>query len=602
MLVLAAALRLPWLDAGWFGVDQARDLTWASRIASGEAYPVIGPAMRNRVHLGALYYYFWALPFFFSPEPLSAYVFAGLLGVLATALTFEVGRRVDGPPAGLAAALVFATTPLAVIDGRVAWAPAAIPALCASLLLVLVILLRSGSGGLALVAAALAALLVQLHLAAAPAVLVTAVVILSRSRRLGVGWVVAAGLTGLVVLAPTLWAVGAPTEGVPGGATPEDGVGRLASLLTVSGRAFSGLSPDPTTWPAWVRMWGWVESAWGAVVVLALVVFVTQRRAGRPVGPRLVVAGTWLGSWVAVWILPWEAWYYYLDLTLVPAAVVVGVVAIRALGARGWWLLVGLGAGRAALLLWWIHGAHAAGFVAVNPDLLRLGGSVGVDDSRRARIPTASSRVAAARTLAGSMGFAPPDLWQRVHGPGFGDLDTDNGYFFTRAGGALRSGDDAEAVVTYRGQVPAPWRSALPAPIVAGPFEILRYQPWLRRSRGLLLECGSDRLPARPSRSPLEYGAGEIRHPRWPCAHPLVEVPFARPPGDTAVVRVFARLDGAGQVVEIEAVPPGAARPVDTPPAGFGRGIEIRGAPTHVRVRLSLDGPASLDLFELRGR
>ena len=56
ILLLAAFLRLLAIDAGWFGVDQARDLAWAASIVSGEELPHVGPLMRGRVHLpGPLY-------------------------------------------------------------------------------------------------------------------------------------------------------------------------------------------------------------------------------------------------------------------------------------------------------------------------------------------------------------------------------------------------------------------------------------------------------------------------------------------------------------------------------------------------------------------
>ena len=55
-MLLSAALRLVALDSGWFGVDQARDIAWAERIASGAGHPAAGPLMGNRFHLGSLYY------------------------------------------------------------------------------------------------------------------------------------------------------------------------------------------------------------------------------------------------------------------------------------------------------------------------------------------------------------------------------------------------------------------------------------------------------------------------------------------------------------------------------------------------------------------
>ena len=54
VLSIAAFLRLLWLDAGWVGADQARDLSWAARIAQEGDAPGFGPAMRNQLRLGVL--------------------------------------------------------------------------------------------------------------------------------------------------------------------------------------------------------------------------------------------------------------------------------------------------------------------------------------------------------------------------------------------------------------------------------------------------------------------------------------------------------------------------------------------------------------------
>jgi len=607
VLALAAALRLLWTDAGWFGADQARDLTWGARIATGEEYPGLGPVMRNRVHLGALYYYFWAIPFLFSSAPEAVYVFAALLGVLATALTFEVGRRVAGATAGLAAALVFATTPLAVIDGRMAWAPAALPVLCAAFLLSLAIGLHRPSFGAAVVTSVLAALAVQLHLAAAPLVPIAVVAVLWSATTLGIGVVVVAGLAGVVTLTPTLWALTAPAAAPGGGGLPVDTTaGRLLDMLSVGGRALAGVSPAPSSWPWWVDFWVGAESAWVAIVLLCAGGLLLRLPRLPRAAPAVAVVATLLASLLAALLLPWEAWYYYLDLSLVPAAVVVGVFVSTALGRPGWWLLVVLAAGRTAMLVWWIHTAHTAGYVAANLDLLRLGGPRAADPGGRARIPTVAARRVASEALVHGLGLRPPDLWQRAHGPGFSDLDSDNGYFFERAAATAGVGggpSDEDAVVVYRGDVPTAWRSSFAAPIVAGPFEILRYEPWLDSGRARLLGCGDGPAPARPVTTPLGYGAGELVRSRWPCDDPLVVVPLSpRSDGaDAGTVRVFARIDGPGRVVELDVEPPATARPLDQVPARLGRGIAIEGGPTRVRVRLALDGPASLDLFELRG-
>lgn len=602
--MLAAALRLIWADAGWFGVDQARDLTWGARIASGEEYPTVGPAMRNRIFLGALYYYFWSVPFFFSSDPTGAYVFAGLLGVFATALTFEIGRRVAGAPAGVASALVFATMPLAVIDGRMAWAPAALPAVSASMLLALVVLVERGSRVAAVVAAILAAVALQLHVAAAPLALVVGIAILSQARTLGASGIAAATIAGAVVLLPQAWAltVPTPTSGEVGSVSVDITSGRLVDLLTAGRDAVAGLSVRPAEWPTWVGAWLAGEVAWIALVAgCALLLLVGLGSVARPAG-AVVVVGMLAVAWLAVALLPFEAWHYYLDAGLVPASLVVGIVLATRFGRGGWIGLALLAAGRTALLLWWISSAQASGVVAANLDLLRLGGP-DADWNARARIPTVGARSAAADALVHRLGFRPPGIWARAHGPGFSDLDTDNGYAFLRAarGEDEASDEDAadHALVAYRGEVPDDWRRGAGAPVIAGPFEILTYRPLLDYDRARLVGCGGGAPPGRPVTSPLEYGDGALRRSTWPCSKPVVSIPVRSASARGGTLRVFARLDGAGRVARVDTVPPGRARTLDESPPALGHGVEIAGADAVV-VALELDGPASLDVFELR--
>lgn len=559
--------------------------------------------MRNRAFLGPLYYYFWSIPLFFSNDPVGAYVFAGLLGVLATGLAFELGRRLGGGRAGIASALVFATMPLAVVDGRIAWAPAAVPALVGLVLILVVSLLEEPRRGVAVATAAVAAFTVQLHFAAAPILLVAGLAILACAGRLRLAGVVAAAGAGVAVLLPTLWSATLPTPGVPdpeGGGDPT--AHRLLDMLVVGRRALEGVSPEPETWPAWVEALLVGETAWmSLVVVAAALVLVRLPGAPRPRATASVL-GLLVACWLSVLLLPWEAWFYYLDASLLPAAVVVGLAVSTVFGRPGVWALVVVAAARVALVLWWVQAAHAGGWVGANLDLLRLGGARPVDATARARVPTVAARDAAATVLRRRLGVPLDELWSRSHGPGFSDLDTDNGYFFARAARrSAREGGTApgtELIVAYRGQIPAQWRSGQPAPVISEPFEILQYDPLLDRDAARLAGCAGGRPPIRPTKSPLAYGDGRLPRSEWPCEEPVVTIPLGDGAGDR--LRVFVRLDGPGEVVDLSVAPPARARPIVDAPAGLGRGIVVEGGATRVRIALRLRGPASLDVFELR--
>lgn len=599
-MLLAAALRLVALDAGWFGVDQARDLAWAERIASGAGHPATGPLMRNRFHLGALYYEFWAIPARFADGPHAAYAFAALLGVGAVCLTWLLARRIGGPRAALAAAALLATSPVAVIDSRIAWAPAALPAWSAAVLLLAAAFVRAPSRPRAAVLLLVAAFGTQLHVAAAPLALVSGAIVLWRARTLGLAGLVFAALAGALPLLPMVAALGEP---VPHATLPALPVGprehRLGDLLLLVPRVVTGLSPSPA--PGLVRAWLPFEAAiGGAALLAALVLLVQPPRRGDAAGVRLVALFFFAGI-AAVVLLPADAWYYYLDMALVPGAVLLGVAAAT-LPRGAFRLLMPITvAGRTALLAWWIHLAAANGYVLANLDWLRLGGARPAEPDARARLLSVATKSVAAAALVGDAAIPLDRVWKDVHGSAFADLDTDNGYFLRRAARdaapAVHDASGHSAFVSYAGELPDAWLSAFAPPRVAGPLQIRTYVPTLDRASAALQGCaGTLPVPAAPE--PLAYGSGEPPLPVWPCTAPAVAVP-ARKPDDGTIVRVLARVDGAGRVVDVTADPPGVPLATDAPGAGVGVALPAGGG--EVTVRLDVRGPARLDLYELHG-
>ena len=603
-MLLAAALRLVALDAGWFGVDQARDLGWAEHIASGAGRPRVGPLMRNRFHLGPLYYEFWAVPARIADGPLAAYAFAALLGVAAVCLTWLLARRLAGPRAALASAALLATSPVAVVDSRIAWAPAALPAWSGVVLLLATALVRSPSRLRAALLLFAAASGTQLHVAAAPLALVAGVLVLAHARRLGMAGVALAGLAGALPLLPM---VAASFEPVPQVATPpvlgDPRVHRLGDLLLLVSRVLTGLSPAEL--PTLVAAWRPVETGVSVATLGAATALLLQppRTPADTAGIRTVAAFFWAGV-AAVALLPAEAWYYYLDMALLPGAVLLGT-AIAALPVEplATAALVGIVVGRTALLAWWIQLAAASGYVQANLDWLRLGGVRPADPDARARLLSVATREAAANVLVRDAGIPLERLWRDVHGSAFADLDIDNGYFLRRAarvaadGAAAGGGAQRSALVSYAGELPADWLGAFEAPRVAGPLEIRTYVPVLDLAAAELRGC-SGALPAPPVKQPLAYGTGEPPLPAWSCATPTVVVP-ARAAADGTVVRVLARVDGAGRVADLSVRPAGEPLTVDAP--GAGTGVVLPAGGGEIAVRLEVTGPARLDLYELHG-
>ena len=599
-MLLAAALRLVALDSGWFGVDQARDIAWAERIASGAGHPAAGPLMRNRFHLGALYYEFWAIPAHLANGPLAVYAFAALLGVAAVCLTWLLARRLAGPRAALAAAALLATSPVAVIDARIAWAPAALPAWSAVLLVAATAFVRAPSRSRAAVLLFVAAFGTQLHVAAAPLALVAGVIVLLQARTLGLGGLALAAGAGALPLLPMVAALGTPVPQVVVPSLPIDPrEHRLGDLLLLAPRVLTGLAPAAP--PMLVRTWLPVEAViGGAMLLAALVLLLRPSRGTEAAGVRLVSSFFWAGV-AAVLLLPAEAWYYYLDTTLVPGAVLLGVAAGTLRGRLLPPVLTATVTARTVLLAWWIQLAAGNGYVLANLDWLRLGGARPAEPDARARLLSVATKAAAADAIVRGAGIGLDRAWTDVHGSAFADLDTDNGYFLRRAArdAPVASGDAParSALVSYAGELPGAWLAGFAPPGLAGPLEIRAYTPTLDRASAELRDC-TGTLPEARAPEPLAYGAGERALPVWSCASPSVTVP-AHGAGEGTVVRVLARADGAARVVGLTSDPAGAPLVSDAP--GAGTGVELPAGGGAVTVRLDVSGPARLDLYELHG-
>ncbi len=612
VLALAAILRSSALDAGWFGVDQARDLAWGQRIASGQAWPVVGPAMRNRVHLGAGYYWFWALPGLVSEEPVVTYGFAAALGVAAVGLTGAIARRVGGAAAALGSALLLATSPVAVIDSRVAWAPAAVPPLVGAFLLVALAFLAHPSAWRAAALVALATTGTQLHLSTATLGIVAAGALLARWRQVGSRGVLLAALAGALPLLPMLATLGVAVADPPLRSAPAiPYTGRLLDLVDLVPRLVAGLSAAER--PPLVEGWLLVERSAillpaAAALLIACRWPVEDRSAAR------LVAATFLATVVVPALLPAELWAYYLDASLVPGAVVLGVALTERRWRRSGAIVLGaLAAGRTALLAWWIGCAASAGLIATNLDLLRLGGPRPADPSSRARVLGLATKLRAAEVLTGPLAVPRERLWRDVHGPAFADLDTDNGYLLGRAARASSGGIETDGgaaiepgvprrpravAALYRGEIDSAWSSAMGPAHAAGPIDLRAYQPVLDERAATLEDCAGQALPARVPPDPLDYRAGEPHLPKWPCSEPTVVVPFAAPAA-AEVVRVLPWVNGAGRVLSVESLP--AGKPIHSTAPGLGDGVELGRSAGTLRIRLSIHGPAALDLVELHG-
>ena len=553
LVAVGAGLRIWRLDLGWFGVDQARDIQTGLDVAAGRVWPLVGPTMRRVTSLGALYYYFWALPFVVSRDPLAAYRFAAMLGTVALGLVWWWARRNFGPRAALVSLATAATSPVAVIDGRVAWAPAALPVTAVALLWSLTALPEGGARRPAALArfgalGALLGLAVQLHLAMAAWIAAAAVVVARRrpGRR-----AVAACAAGFAVVAwPALYAVLANAghdAGVPSLASrgPWPNVPmRLFAAVAVAWRVPPAFWQWADAAPSWAAVWRLAGATSAALAIVGATRLVGDAVRGRSVARDLLVVLVCQLGVVAA--LPGEVWYYYLDATLPLWALAAGALFAgaggRPLGAAAACAVVLAALVAASASALWLRAVGAHGYLVLDPAPLTLDGTGGRDAAAPGKLVTLGVKRAVAAVVAAEPApFA--ERWLATHGPAFDDATGDNGFWLARAStSAPPATAIGHAALWYRDDPAAP-RTA-PAGVTlaeVGPFVIARYRPVILYDR-----CrdanGAVRVPIRVVPDPRRYGDGT---PVRPAALPArVECAVAAGRGG---VRVVAAV-GAGTV------------------------------------------------------
>jgi hypothetical protein len=184
ILLLAAGLRLGWPGLTEFKADEARLLALSFEMVEKRRLALRGISSSVGLPNFPVSVWLYALPLLLWPHVYAATLFTGLLNTLAVAGCYALVRRYWGVGAALAATLMLAVSPWAVIFSRKIWAQNLLPLL----------VLGWGAGALlALVEKrpkfiilhfVCLALAVQTHLAAVALVPATAVLLLIFWRRL----------------------------------------------------------------------------------------------------------------------------------------------------------------------------------------------------------------------------------------------------------------------------------------------------------------------------------------------------------------------------------------------------------------------------------
>ncbi len=204
ILALAAVLRLGWPGLTEFKADEARLLALALDMAQGQGLALRGISSSVGFPNFPMSVWLYALPVRIWPHVYAATLFTGLLNLLAVAAAYWFVRRYWGVRAALAAVLLLAVSPWAVIFSRKVWAQNLLP---------LFVMGWAISGALAFVERRpkfillhllCLAIAVQIHLAAVALGVATAVYLLIFWRRIDWKWLAAGGMAGVATAVPFL--------------------------------------------------------------------------------------------------------------------------------------------------------------------------------------------------------------------------------------------------------------------------------------------------------------------------------------------------------------------------------------------------------------
>ncbi|MBI3576773.1 glycosyltransferase family 39 protein [Candidatus Gottesmanbacteria bacterium] len=130
ILIVAAYLRLYHISGYMtFLGDEGRDVLVVKRIIVDHKFTLLGPtASVGGFFLGPIYYYFMA-PFLWlwRMDPTGPAVMVALFGIATVFVVYNLGKELFGTFAAIAAAALYATSPLVIAYSRSSWNPNLVP-------------------------------------------------------------------------------------------------------------------------------------------------------------------------------------------------------------------------------------------------------------------------------------------------------------------------------------------------------------------------------------------------------------------------------------------------------------------------------------------
>ena len=188
ILLVAAVLRVGWPGMTEFKADEARLLTLALNMAEGQGLALHGLGSSVGFPNFPMSVWLYALPLLLWSHAYAATLFTGLLNTVAVASCYWLTRRYWGVAAALAATLLLAVSPWAVIFSRKIWAQNLLPLFVMGWAIGAVLAFVEQRPKFLLLHFLCLAIAIQIHLAAVALLPLTAVFLLIFRRRVAWRW------------------------------------------------------------------------------------------------------------------------------------------------------------------------------------------------------------------------------------------------------------------------------------------------------------------------------------------------------------------------------------------------------------------------------
>ena len=334
LLLLAGAVRLARPDLTEFKADEGRLLTLALATAGGD---VVRHGIASSVGFpnAPLSAWLYALPLLLWAHAYAATLFTGLLNTLAVGGVYWLARRYWGAPAALAAALLLAAGPWAILFSRKIWAQNLLPLFAVGWGVGAALAFVEGRRPFVALHLLCLAVAVQIHPAAAGLAPATLLLLAVFRRRVGWGWVVAGGLLGALTAVPYLaylwgqWRAGGLAVATEQ-ATAAVSLDSLRLALTIA----AGQGIEPLAGAGFVLPWGAAVARWLWLALVVAGALYAAARAARhwpePAAQAGFIVLLWFLAPALLFVWHRTPVYIHYFIAGLPAACLLGGAALAA--------------------------------------------------------------------------------------------------------------------------------------------------------------------------------------------------------------------------------------------------------------------------------